>query len=383
MALRFWLAALGFHLALGAVTVWLARRWEVRVRKVRPTWLWLLWLLADAMLLSWAAAILAVLATPFSGTRSMFTPVRFAAQALFLEGLFLPAWIAWVHFRAGHKLRVFLPALVGIALLGIYFEGYHREPHDLQVRRHSVRVGSGPGTRTLRILHLSDLQTHEIGPYERRVLREAKALNPDLVLWTGDFIQMRLGGDSGPVRAAFNALLRETDLRPRCGTFAVAGDVERRWREWPRLFAGLPVTCLEDTSAAVSLEGDARLAITGLTLQTSRGDDAARFRRALSTAPEADLRLVIGHSPGFIRLVRPGDADLALAGHTHGGQVVLPFLGPPVTLTPGLDRRFSGGLNDYHGTPLHVSRGIGMERRTAPQVRFLCPPEICLIELRY
>ena len=75
-------------------------------------------------------------------------------------------------------------------------------------------------------------------------------------------------------------------------------------------------------------------------------------------------------------------AHLALAGHTHGGQVVLPFFGPPMTLSR-LPRRYAGGLHDYHGLPLHVSRGIGMERGSAPQIRFLCPPEICVIELRY
>ena len=59
------------------------------------------------------------------------------------------------------------------------------------------------------------------------------------------------------------------------------------------------------------------------------------------------------------------------------------ILPPPVTMTPDVAKRFAGGLNDYHGTPLHVSRGIGMERQLAPQVRFLCPPEICLLEISY
>ena len=64
-------------------------------------------------------------------------------------------------------------------------------------------------------------------------------------------------------------------------------------------------------------------------------------------------------------------------------QIVLPFLGPPLTLTT-LPRRYAaGGLTEYRGIPLHVSRGVGMERGSAPQVRFLCPPEICLLTIRY
>ena len=57
--------------------------------------------------------------------------------------------------------------------------------------------------------------------------------------------------------------------------------------------------------------------------------------------------------------------DLALAGHTHGGQVALPFFGPPYTSSP-LPRKYAGGLHDYQGTLLHVSRGVGMERGPAP-----------------
>jgi predicted MPP superfamily phosphohydrolase len=74
--------------------------------------------------------------------------------------------------------------------------------------------------------------------------------------------------------------------------------------------------------------------------------------------------------------------DLALAGHTHGGQVVLPLIGPPFTKTR-LARRYASGLNDYDGIPIHVSPGVGMERGTAPQIRFLCPPEISVLDVVY
>ena len=63
------------------------------------------------------------------------------------------------------------------------------------------------------------------------------------------------------------------------------------------------------------------------------------------------------------------------------GNFVLPFLGPVVTASR-LPRLFAGGLHDFRGTPLHVSRGVGMERAFAPPVRFLCPPEICVLDLR-
>jgi len=61
---------------------------------------------------------------------------------------------------------------------------------------------------------------------------------------------------------------------------------------------------------------------------------------------------------------------------------VLPLFGPIVTASR-LPRRYAGDLNDYRGTPLHVSRGVGMERGFSPPVRFLCPPEICLLDVRF
>ena len=93
------------------------------------------------------------------------------------------------------------------------------------------------------------------------------------------------------------------------------------------------------------------------------------------------MRIVFGHQPDYvIPLSAATRVDLALAGHTHGGQVALPLFGPPYTSSP-LPRRYAGDLHDYHGTLLHVSRGVGMERGPAPQMRFLVPPEICVLDL--
>jgi predicted MPP superfamily phosphohydrolase len=84
-----------------------------------------------------------------------------------------------------------------------------------------------------------------------------------------------------------------------------------------------------------------------------------------------------------MRLHNESRVALALAGHTHGGQIFVPFFGPPLTLSRIPRHMAAGGLHELNGVPLHVSRGIGMERGSAPQIRFLCPPEISLLTLRY
>jgi hypothetical protein len=160
------------------------------------------------------------------------------------------------------------------------------------------------------------------------------------------------------------------------GVFATEGDVGPPCGV---VFSGTPVRCLSDRSARVDLPGGGTLSITGLTRGRGRERDPKILGRLLSSAPEADYRIVISHAPDFISAM-PVNVDLVLAGHTHGGQVVIPFFGPPRTAIR-LPRRYAGGLNDYRGTPIHVSRGVGMERGFDIPVRFLCPPEIGILDL--
>lgn len=72
---------------------------------------------------------------------------------------------------------------------------------------------------------------------------------------------------------------------------------------------------------------------------------------------------------------------LALAGHTHGGQVQLPWFGPPLVLSNVTRAMGAGGLFRLGESWLCVSRGIGMERNHAPRIRFLCRPELTVLEL--
>jgi predicted MPP superfamily phosphohydrolase len=115
----------------------------------------------------------------------------------------------------------------------------------------------------------------------------------------------------------------------------------------------------------------------------SHGGDRGGLLALVRQAPSDSVRIVIGHGPDFVQdLAGTVPVELALAGHTHGGQVVLPWLSALITKMR-LPRRYASGLHDYAGVPIHVSAGVGMERGAAPQLRFLCPPEISLIEVTY
>ncbi|MET0556618.1 MAG: metallophosphoesterase [Vicinamibacteria bacterium] len=374
---RFILGAVAFHACYVAVCVGVALR--VYGRRTAGPRGWARALVTSAGLLlagALGSAGVAALVAPPSG----FTSFRYLAQGLFGETVLLLAVLAWTHRRSDLRLRGALFTAASLALLAVYAEAYHRGPEDLRIRRHpAVLPSAGTSAQALRIVHLSDIQTHEIGPYQERALTAALAERPDLIVFTGDYIQPRTGGDRARPTADFQALLRRLHFSARLGAFAVRGDVDP---EWPRMFDGTEVRTLTGENVRIPLEGGRHLSLVGLTSGMSRGNERDALRRLVASVPEGDVRIVIGHQPDYvIPLHEWTRVDLALAGHTHGGQVALPLFGPPYDSSP-LPRKYAGGLHDYQGTLLHVSRGIGMERGPAPQLRFLVPPEICVLDLR-
>jgi hypothetical protein len=345
---------------------------------------WLLALLADGVAFCAAAALGLVLLGAFGYVG--FPSMRLLAQVVFGELSVVVTILAAAHWRGASagmtRWRGCFFAVVALLLLATYVEAYHRCPYDLQVRGYRVDLTHGRApVGTLRLVQLSDLQAFAIRPYERRVFAQVAELQPDLLVFTGDYIQSRYRPTRARTKPAFRALLGELHLQPRYGAFALGGDVEDK--DWETLFSGLGVTCLSNEHVRVSLDGGRSLALTGLDLPTSRERDPERLSRLLSAAPPADYHLLSGHSPDFVMALPDSAAvDLALAGHTHGGQIVIPGFGPPLTLSR-LPRRYAGGLHRFGKVPLHVSRGIGMERGFAPQVRLFCPPEICVLEVSY
>jgi len=373
---QFVVTCIVFHVGTLALSVysaraWLARRARRTVDRVRT-----LVLGAASLLLAIAAwaALCSLL-----GTRSGFTVLRLVSQALFSEMLLLSVLVATREFRSSPK-RALAFAAIPLGLLGTYWEAYHREPTALEVRTHELDLSGRVPLGRLRLLHLSDLQCDQIGPYEARVIEEARRLKPDLVVWTGDYVQPRLKPSRAETEARFREILGRRPTQATLGSYAVRGDVDVNW---PHVVAGTEIVALSGRSIRLELPGGRALRLIGLHPGTSRGHDVLELARMLGAANDAELTFVVGHNPAFVRqLPGLGRVDLALAGHTHGGQVVIPFFGAPYTKSP-LPRRYASGLNEFAGIPIHVSAGIGMERGSAPQVRFFCPPEICLLEIRY
>jgi len=221
------------------------------------------------------------------------------------------------------------------------------------------------------ILHVSDL--HGGGPLARASVAErlarASHLTPDIVVFTGD-----LASRTDRVEAVAADLAR---LDGRDGRFAVLGNHDI-WIGEELLTdvlsrAGFRVLANEH----VALErGGHRLYLAGVKdASYSRLDD---LPGALRGIPDEAPVIVITHSPDLVLKPMADRAALILAGHTHGGQVVFPWLGP-LYIPTRLGRRRMSGLIEVNGGRVFINRGLG---EVFPPMRLNCPPQIALITLR-
>ncbi len=296
-----------------------------------------------------------------------FGKMRLAAWAVYVHGpigLSFGVWALW----PAHRRWAITGLTTALAIVAVGIEAFVVEPHWLEVSHHTIT--SAKVTQRLRIVVLADVQTDHVGEWERRVFARAAALKPDLILWPGDYLQCHRSEALAAEVPVWREAVQSTPWTPRLGAFAVTGDVDHK-ADWPRMFDGTGVECLPVTMRVTT----GGITISALSLRDSRNPAT----RVDGTGVEG-FHIAVGHAPDFA--LGECAADLLLAGHTHGGQVQLPLLGPIVTLTRAPRAWAGGGLVTLPGgRHLIVSRGIGMERHYAPRLRFGCRPELVVIDV--
>ncbi|HET7375593.1 MAG TPA: hypothetical protein VFK30_02730, partial [Anaerolineae bacterium] len=129
------------------------------------------------------------------------------------------------------------------------------------------------------------------------------------------------------------------------------------------------------------IDGYPLVRLIGLNCTHDLSLDAPQLDRLSREVQSDKFNLLLYHSPDLMPEAIQASIDLYLCGHTHGGQVRLPFFGAIMTGSI-YGKRYEMGRYQANHTTLYVSRGVGLEGKGAPRMRFLCPPEIELIELR-
>ncbi len=269
--------------------------------------------------------------------------------------------------RNGMSRRRFLSlGMAGIAGTVVADSAWY-EPQALQIERIPFPTSS-PGGQ-VRLLQISDLHLSRFNSYFTKVARQVADLQPDLIVLTGDYLE-----EERNIRGVLSFL---KELKATHGIYAVQGN----WEYWSRLegenlrrhFAGAGVKLLINERADLEINGR-DLSIFGLDYPSSI-DHLHLLQKEVD--PQR-FNLLLSHVPAFAHEQLNKDINLILSGHTHGGQVRLPYL-PPFYL-PRYAGRFVAGFYQVsqHRIPLYVSRGVGT---SVLPVRFLCRPEIGLFEL--
>jgi len=262
-----------------------------------------------------------------------------------------------------------------LAGLGVALDAYVVEPRWIAVSRHTVAVeGLPPALEGFSIAHLSDL--HVAARYwkpavTRRAIAMVGELGADLIAVTGDIADSNIGA---VVAAEY---LRA--LRPPCGLVAVLGNHDHYGN---RRRSGLIVRALREIGARVLINEACAIDTAGGPVWVAGVDDGrtrhADLGRALADVPAtARPRILLSHYPDTADALLPGQIDLILAGHTHGGQINLPGV-RELACRRNARSHYIGGRYTVQGAPMLISRGIAS---IGLPVRVLCRPEIILVTL--
>lgn len=241
---------------------------------------------------------------------------------------------------------------------------------DPEVTNLEITVpGLDPGHDGLRIAHLTDIHVGLVTPDRviRRAVALANAAKPDLVALTGDFASR--GRDQLDKMPEVLAGLEAP-------AFATLGNHDF-WvdpRGVTRHLESLGYAVLRNEHTVVRVRGH-ELTVVGVDDGMTGHDDVPRAFRGIRPS---GTRIALIHTPHTADLLPPNGGLLALAGHTHGGQVVIPWLTFAV-LRNALGEQYIRGHYVVNGNPLYVSRGVGM---TGPRLRIGSPTEVAVLTLR-
>jgi predicted MPP superfamily phosphohydrolase len=284
------------------------------------------------------------------------------------RGFALWAWPAILgSFALGEVHRVWLRSTYGVTSLHASLWDPVTTT-DLGLRRFTLELAP-LGAERVRIVALSDLHvTDGTDPaLVARVHASIRELDPELVFFTGDYISK---GDRLP------ALARWLEGLPlgRSGSYAVLGNHDH-WTERAdairETLGRAGVSVLAGTCSSITVPNAPPLRVCG-----TEEPWGPTLSRPLENGGVL-ATLVLSHTPDNVYALAEQGATAVFAGHTHGGQFRIPFLGP-LLMPSRYGRRFDQGHFEVEGTHLYVSAGVGAD---APNLRLWCPPDLVVVDL--
>lgn len=261
--------------------------------------------------------------------------------------------------------------LTGALLAGYAFK---IEPAMLFTHYYDLNAPDRKITQVIRVIQLSDIQVNAYYTEHKldKLVDKVNDLSPDVIVFTGDLFD-----NFSKYKAVDAVTLALSSLNASYGKYAVWGNRDYGGgasRVYADIMSDSGFTLLKNEGATITTTNGQELFIGGL-------DDALLGTPDISATlgqmgNEPDYRIILLHEPDLADRLETDSADLLLAGHSHGGQVRLPFINSPST---ALAEKYTAGFYDLSkNMKLYVNTGIGTSHIP---VRFMVPPEIAVFNI--
>ena len=263
---------------------------------------------------------------------------------------------------------IFGIGIICAAILALCWYGFIFEPNNIQIEKIDIEIENlHEDFNGVKIVHLTDFHSFGFNEKEKRVIEIVNEINPNFVFITGDFVDTKTK-DFDSCARFWKELSKQYDGR----IFGVLGNHDLNSLE--KSLEENDIVILNNENRKI-FQGDGSAYLIGVNDPDTHRDNLGK---AMLGAEENIPKILLAHSPDIIDDIGDKKIDLILVGHTHGGQVKIPFI-TPFWVPTEYHGKFASGLFEIDNTYMYVNKGIGM---TALQMRFNCPPEIAVIELK-
>lgn len=241
-------------------------------------------------------------------------------------------------------------------LLTITYYSFFFEPNNLEIKEFNLY--SNKINNVIKVAHISDLHTQGLGSIEKKLINDLNKTKPDIIFITGDIATPK------GTYLGYKEVLSK--IKAPKGVYFTKGN----WEYWS------PIKEIEKLLKETSIIDLTNESIQINELKVSGFDDileGSPNQKLLKNSKHYSIALF--HSPMFFKETKKF-FDLSLAGHSHGGQIRVPFYGP--IWTPQGTGKYVQGLFEEDGSKFYVNRGIGT---SVLPIRFNCRPELTIINL--
>ena len=269
--------------------------------------------------------------------------------------------------------------ILTIILIGvcIYIDARYIEPKLIWAKEETIITEKISVNTQLKVGLFNDVH---LGPYDtlgdfKKVINKIKEQQPDVIIFAGDLVE-----DNKTFLDEEGATALLGELKAKYGKYAVYGNHDHGGngtKRYARMMKNSGFTLLKDENQTIVLESGEQVTIIGV-------DDIVlgkpQFAKAFEKVNEQNFNLFISHAPDVVEYVKDYPIDLQVSGHSHGGQVRLPFIGAPFTVPFG-EKYITGFYQpeEKKGMQLYVNSGIGTSKLP---YRFLNLPEITVFMIK-